>query len=189
MVCCYHQGWIFSPLHSGHSNAFLSVAPFAIHCERFQGCLQASPWTRTCIGSCFSLQVLQCRSSIVPSGYTSAHARLFRTATQSGQNLLTLEVLHGRRTKVGWRIGATVLVAHFSVPLNFSESPLHIGWYGVVFSCLILSKRATSFMQFDTNWVPRSLRISSGTPRQQNMLTNVSATVSVSMFLGGTASG
>ena len=77
----------------------------------------------------------------------------------------------------------------FRVPLNFSVIPLHIGWKGVVVSCLILKRRATSFMQSDTNYVPRSFRISSGIPRRLKISTKASATVSVSIFFNGTASG
>ena len=46
----------------------------------------------------------------------------------------------------------------------------------------------TSFMQFDVNWVPRSLRTSSGTPTRLDMSINAFATVSVSMFFSGIAS-
>ena len=53
----------------------------------------------------------------------------------------------------------------------------------------MLSSRATSLMQSETNFVPRSLRISSGTPRRLKISTNAFATICLSMFFSGTASG
>ena len=50
------------------------------------------------------------------------------------------------------------------VPLNFSTSPLHMGWYGVDVNCLIERSRLTSPISCEVNCVPISVSISRGTP-------------------------
>ena len=86
------------------------------------------------------------------------------------------------------RSSTILLSINSSVPLNFSTSKLHIGWYRVDRSCLNDKSLPTSFMTSEINWGPLSLKISFGIPTLANMSTSTSETFSVSVLLSATAS-
>ena len=77
----------------------------------------------------------------------------------------------------------------FIVAWKRSTKPLHIGWYGVVVNCWSDRSLLTSFITSAVNWDPQSVSISSGIPTLLNILTNASATCSVSILGNATASG
>ena len=46
----------------------------------------------------------------------------------------------------------------FRTPFIISQSPFHFGLYGVVNNCLSDISLQTSFMRYEVNWLPLSLK-------------------------------
>ena len=74
-------------------------------------------------------------------------------------------------------------------PFILSQSPLHFGLYGIVNNCLSDISLQTSFMRFEVNWLPSSLKISVKKPTLKNTSSKASANLSVSILGNPTASG
>ena len=70
----------------------------------------------------------------------------------------------------------------FSVLLNLSQKPLHIGCQGMLLSPYTDSSLKVLSIMADVNWVPQSLSTSLGIPTQQNIPSSASATVVASIF-------
>ena len=112
-------------------------------------------------------------SSTTVAVHASVPSQFYHTIVRMAQTQSILAVPLDRRIIKGLRISvplASLFEAQpsmaFTVPLNFSTSPLHMGWYGVFVIWRTSSNRATSPIHSDRNRLPMLLRISSGMLRR-----------------------